>query len=145
MIFNFKNEADRYKAKEYLNRLLSLEKTVEIKEVRRTRSLSQNRYLHLILAWFAYQTGYTLEETKQYIFKKIVNPEIFYLENFTGAFGEVERWRSTRDLDTKEMTTAIDKFRDYSAIEAGIYLPEPKDLSLIQNLEFELRNNGVKI
>lgn len=145
MIFNFKNEADRYKAKEYLNRLLSLEKTVEIKEVRKTRSLSQNRYLHLILAWFAYQTGYTLEETKQYIFKKIVNPEIFYLENFNGKFGEVERWRSTSDLNTKEMTTAIDRFRDYSALEAGIYLPEPKDLSLIQNLEFELRNNGVKI
>lgn len=145
MIFNFKNEADRYKAKEYLNRLLSLEKTVEVKEVRKTRSLSQNRYLHLILAWFAYQTGYTLEETKQYIFKKNVNPGIFYLENFNGKFGEVERWRSTRDLNTKEMTTAIDKFRDYSALEAGIYLPEPKDLSLIQNLEFELRNNGVKI
>lgn len=142
MIFNLKNEDDKYKAKAYINRLLSLEKTVEIKEVRKTRSLSQNRYLHLILAWFAYQTGYTLEETKQYIFKKIVNPEIFYLENFNGKFGEVERWRSTRDLNTKEMTTAIDKFRDYSAIEAGIYLPEPKDLSLIQNLEFELKNNN---
>lgn len=142
MIFNLKNEADKYKAKAYINRLLSLEKTVEIKEVRKTRSLSQNRYLHLILAWFAYQTGYTVEETKQYIFKKIVNPDIFYIENFTGAFGEVERWRSTRDLNTKEMTTAIERFRDYSALEAGIYLPEPKDLSLIQNLEFELRNNN---
>lgn len=142
MIFNLKNEADRYKAKAYINRLLSLGKTVEIKEVRKTRSLSQNRYLHLILAWFAYQTGYTLEETKQYIFKKIVNPEIFYLENFNGKFGEVERWRSTRDLNTKEMTTAIDKFRDYSSLEAGIYLPEPNDLLLIQNLEFELKNNN---
>ena len=145
MIFNLKNEADRYKAKEYLNRLLSLEKTVEIKEVRKIRSLSQNRYLHLILAWFAYQTGYTLDETKKYIFKKIVNPDIFYIENFTGAFGEVERWRSTRDLDTKEMTAAIDKFRDYSALEAGIYLPEPKDLVNLNNMNIELNNNGVKI
>lgn len=142
MIFNLKNETDKHKAKAYINRLLSLEKTIEIKEARKTRSLSQNRYLHLILAWFSYQTGYTLDETKQYIFKKIVNPDIFYIENFTGAFGEVERWRSTRDLDTKELTTAIDRFRDYSALEAGIYLPEPKDLLLIQNLEFELKNNN---
>ena len=55
----------------------------------------------------------------------------------------VQRWRSTADLDTKELTTAIDKFRDYSSAEAGIYLPEPKDLAILQDIEIELKNNKI--
>ncbi len=36
------------------------------------------------------------------------------------------------------MTLAIDRFRNFSAIECSIYLPEPSDLAIIQELEIEI-------
>jgi hypothetical protein len=109
----------------------------ELKAKHPKRSISQNSYLHLILTWFGLETGYTLEEVKQETFKKHVNPQIFYEGEF-GKLIKIERWRSTANLDTSEMTLAIDRFRNFSAIECSIYLPEPSDLAIIQELEIEI-------
>ena len=51
-----------------------------------------------------------------------------------------EAWRSTASLDTKEMTTAIDNFRDYASKEAGIYLPTPDDLVYLNEIEKQVNN-----
>lgn len=53
-------------------------------------------------------------------------------------------WRSTADLDTKELTTAIDRFRNYSSKEAGIYLPEPSDLAkgLYSEIKDKVKSSG---
>jgi hypothetical protein len=93
-----------------------------------------------LFGWFALETGYTIEEVKQEIFKKIVNPNTFYEGEF-GTIIKIERWRSTANLNTQEMTLCINRFRDYASKEAGIYLPEPSDLVLLQEIEIQINNN----
>lgn len=142
MIYKTQNTHHRKRAITRFEQLLKNGATIELTEKKPKRSISQNRYLHLILGWFAYETGYTLQEVKQYIFKQLVNPAIFY-DGEVGELVPVQRWRSSADLDTKELTIAIDKFRDYSSSTAGIYLPEPKDLATLVDLEIELKNNKI--
>lgn len=140
MIYNPINPIDIQRANEKLKYFIANGKVFELTEKRQKRSISQNAYLHLIFGFFALETGYTTSEVKQEIFKKIVNSATFY----EGEFGElikIERWRSTADLDTKEMTVCIDRFRDYASIQAGIYIPEPHDLVLLQEVEIQIKNN----
>ena len=42
------------------------------------------------------------------------------------------------------MTLAIDRFRDFSSKELGIYLPEPSDLAILQDIENQLSKNKNK-
>lgn len=142
MIFQTANEFDKQRAITRFNKLLEKNAIIELTEKKPKRTIQQNRYLHLILAWFGYETGYTLEETKQEIFKKVVNPNIFY-DGEVGEIIPIQRWRSTADLDTAELTTAIDNFRDYASREGGIYLPDPSDLTSINHMEIELKNNQI--
>lgn len=137
MIFDSTKQSDCSKAVEYLKNIFAKGKKFELKVKHPKRSISQNSYLHLILTWFGLETGYTLEEVKQYFFKQIVNPQLFYEGEF-GDIVKIERWRSTTSLDTQEMTLAIDRFRNYASIECSIYLPEPHDLSLIEEMEIEI-------
>ncbi|QHC84948.1 hypothetical protein AS589_09285 [Empedobacter brevis] len=142
MIYNTSNLVERQKAITRIKKLLDNKAVIEITEKKPTRTIKQNRYLHLILGFFACETGYTLEEVKQEIFKKIVNPALFY-EGEIGELVSIQRWRSTADLDTFEMTQAIEKFRDYSSAEAGIYLPSPDEKDFLMQIEIELKNNQI--
>lgn len=137
MIFNAAKPFDRHKAIERLKWLIDRNKMFEIKEKHRIRTISQNSYLHLILSWFAVQTGYTADEVKQEIFKKVVNPNLFYDGEFDGLV-KIERWRSTASLDKEEMTLAITRFRNWSSSVAGIYLPSPDDLPLLDEIRAEI-------
>lgn len=143
MIYDPKNPLHQKQAIEKLNYFISKGKRFELKAKHDKRSISQNSYLHLILSWFGVETGYTLEDVKQEIFKKHVNTSLFYDGEMKGIV-PVSRWRSTADLDTAEMTLAIDRFRDFSSKELGIYLPEPSDLAMIQDLENELSKHQNK-
>lgn len=141
MIFNASNEFDIQRAKERLDYLIEKKKTFEITEKKPKRTYSQNNYIHLLFAWFALEYGETPEYVKQEIFKKLVNPQIFLTEYVNYKTGEVRAaWRSTADLNTKEMTTAIDNFRDYASKEAGIYLPTPDDLNSLNEIERQVNN-----
>ena len=141
MIFNATNEFDIQRAKERLGYLIDKKKTFEITEKKPKRTYSQNNYIHLLFSWFALEYGETPEYVKQEIFKKLVNPQIFLTEYVNYKTGEVrEAWRSTADLNTKEMTTAIDNFRDYASKEAGIYLPTPDDLNSLNEIERQVNN-----
>ena len=147
MIYEPKNPFQKKQALEKINYFLKLGKRFELKAKHDKRSISQNSYLHLILTWFGLETGYTLEEVKQDIFKKHVNPTLFYEGEFEGKIGGliIERWRSSASLDTAEMTLAIDRFRDFASKELGIYLPEPKDLAILQKMENEISKHSNKV
>jgi len=144
MIYNSTNPLQKNQAIEKLKYFISKGKTFELKAKHPKRSISQNSYLHLILTWFAIETGYTMEEVKQEIFKKHVNSTLFYDGEFEGKIQgfKIERWRSTANLDTAETTLAIDRFRNFSSQELGIYLPEPKELALLQDLENEISKHS---
>ncbi len=139
MFYDSKKPIDIERATVRLKHLIEKGAVFELKEKRFKRTIKQNSYLHLILGFFALETGYTIEESKQEIFKKIVNPDTFYEGEF-GGFVKIERWRSSASLNTEEMTLCIDRFRDYSAKEAGIYLPEPNDLVFLQEIEIRINN-----
>lgn len=140
MIYNPQNRIEVNRAIEKIKYFISEGKIFELKAKRERRTISQNSYLHLLFSWFALETGYTTDEVKQDIFKKIVNPDTFYEGEF-GKIIKIERWRSTASLNTEEMTLCINRFRDYASKEAGIYLPEPTDLVMIRQLEIEVTNN----
>lgn len=140
MWYNSAKEIDVQRAIERFKWLVKHEKVFELTEKKKNRSISQNSYLHLLFSWFALETGYTEAEVKQEIFKKLVNPGTFY----EGEFGElvkIERWRSTADLKTDEMQLCINRFRDYSNQTAGIYLPEPREMALLDEIEIRINNN----
>jgi hypothetical protein len=142
MWYNPNKEIDIQRARIKFEKLLTDKKVFELKEKRQNRSLSQNSYLHLILSWYALEYGETLEYIKQKVFKIDVNKEIFEYEYVNRLTSEVRtEYRSTADLDTAELTLAIDRFRDFSIKQAGIYLPEPKDLSILQEIEIQINNN----
>lgn len=142
MIYNGDIELDQRKAKQRLEWLIEKGKRFELTEKRKRRSLNQNNYLHLILTYYALEMGEELEYVKQYIFKEIVCPHIFKYDRINQKTGEIRAsYKSTADLNTKQLTDAIDSFRNHSAKELGLYLPEPSDLPLIEQMEREISQN----
>ena len=100
--------------------------------------MRQNSFLHVALGYFAAQTGNTLEYVKQYYYKRLVNPDIFRRERDDKYLGHIEVWRSSASLTHEEMSLSIDRFRNWSASEAGIYIPSPDDARLVQLMEIEI-------
>lgn len=142
MIYNASIELDRQSSRERLEWFITNNKRFELTEKRSGRSLNQNAYLHLILGWFGLEYGYTLEEVKTEIFKKAVNPDIFYQGQKDGPL-QIESWRTSAALSSKEMTLAIDRFRDFSA-NHGFYLPAPGDLVSLEQIQRDLSKNSSK-
>lgn len=116
-------------------------KVVELTEKKPKRSLQSNKYLHVILGYFACETGNTLEWVKQQYYKKLVNPSIFIRERDDKYLGRIKILRSSADLDSGEMATSITRFRNWASAECGIYLPSSEEDRLIQLMEIEIERN----
>lgn len=143
MIYDLSNPYDREKFKRRVNALYQRQNVVELNEHKPRRTTPQNSYLHLLLGMFAMETGNTLEFVKQEYFKRLVNPDLFVEHRYDKYLGEIEVLRSSRDLDTGEMTTAIERFRNWAAAEAGIDLPSPDDGDWISYIEREMQHQKV--
>lgn len=141
MIYDLNNELDRARLTKRITSLFSARNIVEVKVYQPKRTNAQNRYLHAILGEFAMQTGNTLEETKTEYFKKHCNAELFVVTKTLKHIGVKEALRSSSELDTAEMTTAIERFRNWSAREAGIYLPSPDEEAYIAAIEAEMQRH----
>lgn len=141
MIFNLQNEYDYIECVRYFHFLIGRKKIVTISEQKAQRSLSQNRYLHLILSWFACEYGCSLDEVKIDFFKRGVNPQTFCRKKVNKQGIEVEYLKSTRELDTSEMTLCIERFRNYASTKAGIYLPDANDRNMLFFIEKEIKKN----
>lgn len=139
MIYDLSNPYDREKFKRRVNALYQRQNVVELSEHKPRRSTPQNSYLHLLLGMFAMETGNTLEFVKQEYFKRLVNHDLFVERRHDKFAGEIEALRSSRDLNTEEMTTAIERFRNWSASEADIYLPAPNEQEFLDSIEREMQ------
>lgn len=137
MIFNPKNKFDMQKAREYFEKLSKGTRPFEIKGINPSRSNAQNAYLHLILGWFALETGYSLEEAKLDYYKKLCNPQIFKRSKVNKRGKEITYIRSSSELTTGEMTTSIEIFRNWSAAN-GIYLPAPNENEFLLHIRQEM-------
>lgn len=141
MLFDLSNIIQKERFKRRCNDLYKKGCIVDLTEKKQQRTLSQNRYLHLLLGYFALEYGETLQWVKEQYFKKYVNRDIFVRDKTDKILGKTETLRSTRDLDTGEMTLCIDRFRDWSNKECGIYLPTPEDHLFLQEIEIEMDRN----
>lgn len=142
MIYDLGQPIDKERAERRFEQLKDKGAVIDLTEKRLNRSLSQNSYLHLLLGWFAMEYGETLEYVKQNYFKRLVNSELFVESKEDKFLGSAEVLRSSSDLDTKEMTTAIDRFRDWSAREGGIYLPMANEHHFLQSIEIEMSKHS---
>lgn len=138
MLYNLSSPLDVQNARTRLEMLVKRGCTIELSEKKAKRSLSQNRYLHLLLGYFASQTGNTLEWVKQQYYKKLCNPDLFIGEREDLFLGRVKYVRSSADLRTDEMNLSIERFRNWSAAEAGIYLPEATSEAEVVALQVEV-------
>lgn len=126
-LYNLKNPYDVQKFKEKCDDMINSRAYVELKNKLTQRSLAQNSYLHVLLGYFGSEFGMTLEQVKYDIFKKICNKDIFVRRRKNKRGNDVMYIRSTTELDKGEMTTAIERFRNYSSAECGLYLPSPHE------------------
>lgn len=138
MKYNLENNHEYEQAKIRLDIYFKNGYFIELKRILPKRTNLQNAYLHLILGWFAIEFGETMDYVKVEFFKKICNPELFLIDRINPKTGEIRKdLRSSADLDTKELTTAIERFRNWSSNE-GIYLPEPNEDKFLKQIECEM-------
>lgn len=141
MIYNLSSPLDKANFFARSRKLAESGVIVDLTEKKPKRSLPQNKYLHVILAYFGTQTGNTLEWVKQQYYKKLVNPDLFIREKEDKYLGKIKVLRSSAELDTAEMSLSIDRFRNWSAQEAGVYIPAADEAILIQQMEIEIERN----
>lgn len=114
------NSVDANRARVYLESLIKKGSDIELKEVRKARSVDQNSLLHVYLATFCNETGYMMDEAKE-LFSQLMPEMLRYQKN------GFEFRRSTSTLDTKEMSLLIDKIRQVCNDELGVYLPTSEE------------------
>lgn len=141
MIYNLSSPLDKANFLLRAKKLAESGVIVDLTEKKPRRSLPQNKYLHVILAYFGAQTGNTLEWVKQQYYKKLVNPDLFIREKEDKYLGRIKILRSSADLDTSEFSLSIERFRNWAAQEAGIYIPSADEAILIQQMEIEIERN----
>ena len=118
-MYDLSSILDRERFKRRCNDLFKAGKVVELSD-RSRRTTRQNSYLHLLLGWF------------------VVNRDIFVAEKEDRWLGRTEDFRSVSSLSSAELSTAIDRFRDWSSREAGIYLPEANEEQFLKAIEVEM-------
>lgn len=140
MLYDLSNELHAENFKKRCNMLFKKKCVVDLTEKKPQRTMSQNAYLHAALGYFGLQIGYTIEEVKTWYFKETCNPELFVRTKTDAITGETRKaLRSSADLTTDEMTIAIERFRNWSADKAGIYIPSPEEYRLVQQMEIEVQ------
>ena len=125
MLYDLRKTIDAKSARIRLEHLISRGAVIEMTERRPQRSLRQNAYPHLILAYFAAETGNPHEWVKQPYYKRTCNPDLFIARREDDLLGSVTYVRSSADLSTEEMSRSIERFRNGAAAAAGIYMPAP--------------------
>lgn len=140
MIYDLSNALHLESFKLRCNALVKKRVIAELTERKPRRTSQQNRYLYVIIGLLASELGETTEYVKEQYFKRLCNPEIFIGTKEDQFRGNIEVVRSTSDLDTAEMSTAIDRFRNWAATE-GYYLPSPEDDAMLAMAEREIIRN----
>jgi hypothetical protein len=140
MKFNLTNEIDVVRFRTRVEFHIR-KKTPEV-ELTEKRTVKQNSYLHLILGRFAVETGNTPEFVKQNYYKRLVNPDTFVRVKDDRFLGKVRELRSSANLTAAEMTLTVERFRNWAAQEAGIYLPEPNEEAFLKHIQQELKRYG---
>ena len=139
-IFDLANPYDREGFLKRVQDFLTKGGVVHLSKKHPSRSVQQNKYFYLILGFFACEFGYSVDEAKM-LFKSTVNPDLFVRTKINKFGKQVHYLRSSSELTTAEMTTAIERFRNYAASVCGIYISSPEDRQFITHCEKVIEEN----
>ena len=136
MRYDLLKSYDRQKVHEYLDKLIKQEAKVELKKIHPKRSTSANAYLHVLFTLWGQEFGYLMDEAKREV--KTGLGYVYEKDRTYGSFkGVPERhYYKTSEMDSKQLTVFIDKFRDWSAQTCDLYLPSPAEF-LSEQIYFE--------
>lgn len=140
MRYNLSNPYHVQRLTERLEAMKAKGAIVDLTEQRKKRSLPQNNYLHLLLSYFASVRGENVRDIKLNVFKLECNPDIF-IRDITYNGEQLKYIRSTSELDTAEMSLAIDRFINRSFAHYSIPLPSPEDERFVIECEHEIERN----
>lgn len=141
MLYDLSNPLQAESFKTRCNFLFKKGGIVELND-KSNRTKKQNAYLYLLFGYFGVETGNNIETVKNDYFKITVNPDYFVRKKFDELLKHDRLYlRSTRDLTIEEMSVCIDRFKNWSSQEAGIYLPDAKDKEKIRQMELEVERN----
>lgn len=119
---------------------------VELKECKPQTTTQQNKYVRVICAYFGCMTGYEADYVYTVFFKSTVNYDLFAVPFHDNILRkDTVKWRSMNDLTVDEASKAIDRFIQWSAKEAGVYIPSPSDHYAMMQLELEVERNSRQI
>jgi len=126
MIFYISEKSDIDEAANALYNLLSGDYSkkykAEVKEVKKKRTLSQNRLYWLYLTCIEQETGNNKDDLHDYFKNKWIKPQI------REVFGEpLIKHPSTTKLNTSLFKQYIDKIIHFANTELNITLPDPSD------------------
>lgn len=124
MDFIIKNEEHKEKVISYLKRLPEREKgyKMRIEKIGYQRSNQQSRYMHFIFNLIAEECGEEMSAVKWYYRKK-------YLTIIDEIFGEeIERVKSTTELNTIEQEDFMTKVRTHASTERNVFCPLPNEV-----------------
>ena len=142
MIYNLSNPYDRERLIAWVERMIERNEVIEAKKKDVARTLKQNSYLHLLLGYFASQYGCSADEAKVDFYKRLCNRDLFERQTVNRMGRDVKRLRSSAELSTAEMTLSIERFRNWSAAEAGIYLPAAGEHQMLLYAQQEAERNS---
>lgn len=121
MIYDTSQELEVNKLLSRLDALLSKKCIIELKEKKKSRTVSQNSYLHVCIALFAIETGDNLDDAKQ-----LLKRACHFMHTFDG---DKIKTKLTRDLNTKQMTDFIEWIRTFASMQ-GCYIPTADEYKL---------------
>ena len=136
MRFDLSEPFDTRQARAQLEHLIKKGAKVEITEKRKQRTYSQNAYLHLILTSWGRHIGLDLDEMKQMV-KMHLMPSMF---RYTRK--GITLYKSTADLNTKQMTIMIDKIRLTALEKTGFDIPAPNEEEHVRSMANEAERYG---
>lgn len=145
MRYDLRVQYQAEQARKRLESLIAKGATIDLTE-KHVRTLQQNAYLHVCLAWIALRLGHSIEYVKEQYYKLYCSPDIFVCEKYDKVLRKGVRYlRSSRDLTKEEMTVSIERFRNFAAQEAGEYIPSPEEHAFLNYIETEIERNKVYI
>lgn len=119
MLYDLNNSYDVEKFRKKVAQLLDKGCCVELKKIYPQRTLLQNKYYQVITEYFGACKGYTKLEVQADIFMRLVNADI--------CVNKDNHLKSSTELTVDEMALAIDRFRNWSASVAGLYIPSGEE------------------
>jgi hypothetical protein len=123
MILKIFKPHDKETVKAYVDKLPDKKFTVEIKQKREIRTVSQNSLYWLWLTCIMAETGNEKDYLHIFFGKK------YLPQNSRLIYGEtVNITVSTTSLDTAQFTHYLERIQQFANAELGIVLPNPEDL-----------------